>query len=256
MSLYRQLLAMASLYARTVIWSRRSLIAGLIWLLPMVLFFIGAMRASGDGASRLELWQGFQFLGPLGFLVQFYGLFYGLAIVSEEVENGTLPYLLVRPFSRATILVGRYLAASAFTLIALTLMNVLLLAFARPATPLRALMAAQAMAFLGTLTYTAFFAFLATLFKKPLAAALLFLIGIDFGLSLVPIAIHNVTPKYHLLQLHAWLLDSGARSGAVGSDILNANPPSPWTSLVVLVVLCGLSLALTLRRFSRAQVGA
>lgn len=254
MSTRQQLLAMARLYWKTVVVSKRSLVAALLWVLPLIFFCISALRSHGDAGARLELWKGFQFLGPLGFLVQFGGLFYGLAVISEELENGTLPYLLVRPLTRRNIVLGRWAAAVLLIFLAITLMNILLLAIVRPANPVAAFWAAEAVAFLGATTYATIFALLATLFRKPLAPSLLFLIAFDLGVSLIPMGTRYVTPKYHLLRLHAELAGTTVSQFSVGGEFNELFDSTPAISLAFLLALTIFGLAITLKRFSRVQV--
>src|SRR5204862_7802729 len=44
------------------------------------------------------------------FMVDFVTLFYGTALISEEVEGKTLTYLFLRPIPKPAIMVGKYLA--------------------------------------------------------------------------------------------------------------------------------------------------
>lgn len=254
MSPLAQLRAMARLYSKTVVLSRRSLVAALLWVLPLIFFVISALRSDGDAQARLELWKGFQFLGPLGFLVQFGGLFYGLAVISEEVENGTLRYLLVRPFKRGNIVLGRWAAATLLVFAAITVMNVLLLALVWPASPMGAFFAAEAAALLGAATYVTIFTLIATFFRKPLAPALLFLIAIDLGMSLIPMATRYLTPKYHLLRLHSELVGASLSHRAVGSEFNDLFDSAPAISLAFLLALTIIGLAIALKRFARVQV--
>jgi ABC-type transport system involved in multi-copper enzyme maturation permease subunit len=249
----KNLLAMARLYWKTVVLSKRSLVAALLWVLPLIFFFIAAMRSDGFGEKQLELWKGFQFIGPLGFLVQFGGLFYGLAVISEEIENGTLPYLLVRPFTRGSIVLGRWAAATFVVFAAITLMNVLLLVVVRPASPVSAFLAAEAAALLGAMTYVTIFGLFATLFKKPLAPSLLFLIALDLGVSLIPMATRYITPKYHLLRLHAELVGISSNYSTLGHDYNELYDTEPIISFIVLAGITILGIVLTVKRFSRLQ---
>jgi len=247
-------MAMARLYWKTVVISKRSLVAALLWILPLIFFFIAAIRSDGDAIERLELWKGFQFLGPLGFLVQFGGLFYGLAVISEELENGTLPYLLVRPFRRGSIVLGRWAAASVLVFLAVTLMNVLLLIIVRPASPISAFLSAEVAALMGAVAYVTIFALLATLFRKPLAPSLLFLIALDLGVSLIPMATRYITPKYHLLRLHASLVGLSDSYSTFGNDYNELFDSAPVASFIFLGAVTVIGLVIAIRRFARVQV--
>ncbi len=254
MSPFGQLHAMARLYWKTVVLSKRSLVAALLWVLPLVFFIIAALRSDGNGSDQLELWKGFQFLGPLGFLVQFGGLFYGLAVISEELENGTLPYLLVRPITRTNIVLGRWAAATILVFAAITLMNVLLLIIVRPGSPVTAFLAAEIAALLGAATYVTVFALFASLFRKPLAPSLLFLIALDLGVSLIPMDTRYITPKYHLLRVHSEFVGMSQTYSTFGHEYNELFDSSPALSFLFLGGLTVVGLVLTVKRFAKVQV--
>ena len=46
----------------------------------------------------------------LRFIVPVLGIFYGTALIADEVDDKTITYLFVRPIPRGAILVGKYLA--------------------------------------------------------------------------------------------------------------------------------------------------
>ncbi len=53
----------------------------------------------------------------LQFIVLMLALFYGTSIVSEEVENKTLTYLTTRPLAKPAILLGKYGAYTARSIV-------------------------------------------------------------------------------------------------------------------------------------------
>lgn len=246
------LAAMGRHYLKTAVQSRRSLVAGLLFALTLAFLAVGAVTFTGESHERLALFGSFQFLGPLGFLVQFGSLFYGIAVVSEELENGTLPYLLVRPIPRWNFLIGRTVAAFATVLLTLTVMNLVLLALVRPAPLAPAFLAAQLALLLGCGAYVSLFTCFSTLFKKPLAPALLFLVMWEMGLSMVPLKARYVTVKFHLMSLYNGL--AGPASGHGVADKFFARCDlDPTTSIVVLLAVTVTALLVSLRKFNRIQ---
>lgn len=245
--------SMGQHYLKTVVKSRRSLIAAVLYLLTLVFLVVGAVNNAADGPQALALYGSFQFLGPLGFLVQFFGLFYGIAVISEELENGTLPFLLVRPVPRWTFVLGRACAAFLFILCALTVMNAILLVLVRPDPLLPSLVASQIALVLGALVYVSLFTAISTVVKKPLAPALLFLVLWEFGLSLVPLKARYVTVKFHLMSLYRGLSGTEA-GGGVAEQFFARCDLAPSTSIVVLCLTSAGALWIALARFKRMQI--
>ena len=52
----------------------------------------------------------------LRFIVPVLGVFYGTALMADEVEDKTITYLFTRPIPRGAVLVGKYLAYLACTI--------------------------------------------------------------------------------------------------------------------------------------------
>src|SRR5215217_7414741 len=102
-----------------MLWSRRSVFLGILLGGPVLL--AGAVRviiylnASGfringaavDGASvfGLMIW-----LLYIRFIIPVLGVFFGTALIADEVDDKTITYLFTRPIPRSAVLVGKYLA--------------------------------------------------------------------------------------------------------------------------------------------------
>jgi len=102
------------------------------------------------------------------------------ALIREEIEDHTLPFLLTRPISKPAIAASKYVGYVAAVLV--LLIPPLLLAYGITeayagvgfGTDLDVLAGFLAATVLGTLAYGGFFLFLSVLIRKPLAAGLLF----------------------------------------------------------------------------------
>ena len=78
---------------------------------------VPAMRVNGvrlGGASIFGLMIWFLFLR---FIVPVLGIFYGTALMADEVEDKTITYLFTRPIPRSAVLIGKYLAYLASTVL-------------------------------------------------------------------------------------------------------------------------------------------
>ncbi len=250
----RQMVWMASLYWETVVRSRRSLIAALLVALPLLFSAYGALLSPGDGGSPEGLLASYQFLGSSGFLVQFLALFYGLGILAEEMENGTLVYLFVRPVSRTSFVAGRFVAALGVVLVLLTVLNGCQVALAGTLAPLRALVAVELPLLLGAVAYLAVFSLFSSLFRKPLAPALLYLIAWELGLSLVALPVRYGTIKFHLLSLCHGLAGAAPDPTAIGGEFFVLCDAPQAVSVAFLAGVTAISLALTVYRVNRLQI--
>src|SRR2546425_5354745 len=94
--------------------SKRTLVIGLLCVLPVLGSILGTMLILGGVAAR-EL-TGFSLTsfiivnGYVYVLLAVVTLFYATALVADEIEEKTITYLFMRPVSKTTIYLGKYLA--------------------------------------------------------------------------------------------------------------------------------------------------
>src|SRR3954462_3535152 len=182
-----------------MLWSRRTifmmLVAGapiIIACLLRVIVAFGAPifedhRTTQDGATQTIRMTGPAIFGLmiwvfyLRFIVPVLGVFYGTALMADEVEDKTITYLFTRPIARGAVLVGKYLAYLACTLL-VVLPSVLIVYFLL--VPLAELPASFGKVLvdlgllgLGLAVYGGVFAFVGAFFKRPLVIGLVFAFG-------------------------------------------------------------------------------
>jgi len=93
--------------------SRRAIIAAVT--LGLVVVAVAVTRARG-GQSAADAWTTALTSGLLSFACYVIPFLFHASSFSEEHEDRTLTYLLVRPVSRSAIVLGKYLAGSALVL--------------------------------------------------------------------------------------------------------------------------------------------
>jgi hypothetical protein len=107
-----------------MLWSRRTIFMALVVGGPVILaaivrvlevFGVPALRVDGQriggiGVFGIIIWMLF-----LRFIVPILGVFYGTALMADEVEDKTITYLFTRPIPRGAVLIGKYLAYLACT---------------------------------------------------------------------------------------------------------------------------------------------
>jgi ABC-type transport system involved in multi-copper enzyme maturation permease subunit len=244
-----------------MLWSRRSvflalvaggpvvlaLISRVVWLLvPAESFRINGETVSGSGIFGLMIWMMY-----LRFIVPVLGVFYGTALIADEVEDRTLTYLFTRPVRRGAVLMGKYLAYLACTVL-LILPSVVLVYFlvvplggGSVGADFPSLLWDLGMLAAGLASYGAVFAFIGARLKRPLVAGLVFALGWEPGVLLFPGYLKQLTVAYYLQALvpHAMPQDSAI-------DVLLqvfAEVPGVGVSLAALAVVTGGALALASR---------
>src|ERR687895_2623650 len=102
-----------------MLWSKRTIFMALVVGGPVVLAIVARLlqesgvpalrvngvRVGGAGIFGMMIWVLF-----VRFIVPVLGVFYGTALVADEVEDKTITYLFTRPIQRGAVLVGKYLA--------------------------------------------------------------------------------------------------------------------------------------------------
>ena len=71
---------------------------------------VNGQRIGGMGVFGIMIWMLF-----LRFVIPVLGVFYGTALMADEVEDRTITYLFTRPIPRGAVLIGKYLAYLACT---------------------------------------------------------------------------------------------------------------------------------------------
>ncbi len=207
-----------------MLWSRRTVFMGLVVAAPMALALMyRLMHASfGDPMVNGQAVRGATLFGMtiwllyLRFIVPILGVFYGTALVADEVEDKTITYLFIRPIPRRAILLGKYLAYLAST-VCVVLPSVMVVYFLTTAFDLSviaqtfpALAKDLALLGIGLAVYGAVFAFVGTRLKHPLVLGLVFAFGWEQFALFIPGYLRRFTVIYYLQALvpHAMPQDS------------------------------------------------
>jgi len=197
-----------------MLWSRRTIFMALVVGGPVILalivrildsFGMPALRVNGQriggmGVFGIVIWMLF-----LRFVIPILGVFYGTALMADEVEDKTITYLFTRPVPRGAILVGKYLAYLACTSL-VVLPSVMLVYFLLikvseiPATFMQ-LVTDLGLLFAGLAVYGALFAFIGAFFKRPLVIGLVFVMGWEQTAMALPGYMKRFTIAYYLQAL-------------------------------------------------------
>jgi ABC-type transport system involved in multi-copper enzyme maturation permease subunit len=240
-----------------LLWSPRTLAMGGMAFFPAALALLfQAISAlgfdvpvSGFGFfSMVTATVGFQFIAPM------LALFYASGILVDEIESGTIVYLITRPRSRASLLAGKM--AGSFALEAMLFLPSLVLTFFLAVAPggwqevgryFPALARDLGAALLGLAAYNGLFAAIGIAFRRPVLIGLIYVFGWQAVATYIPGLVGKLTVAYHLQSLLPHESFQGALSGFLGGR----EPALQAALILVLVSLATHGLAILL--FARKQ---
>ena len=244
-----------------MLWSRRSIFLALVVGGPVLLAVVVRVLAAVVPNSSLRI-NGALVGGPsifgmmiwllyVRFIVPVLGVFYGTALIADEVDDKTITYLFTRPIPRGAVLIGKYLAYLACTVLLIlptvTLVFFLIVPLGEGSVgqAFPSLLTDLGMLALGLATYGALFAFIGARLKRPLVIGLVFTFGWEPTIMLVPGYLKQLTVAYYLQSLVPHVMPDDSTLSAllqVFSDV-----PPIGASLAALAIITGLALWLAAR---------
>ena len=238
-----------------MLWSRRSvflafLVGGPVLLAAVIRVLssadrLGLLRINGARVGGAALFGIMMWLLYIRFIVPVLGVFYGTSLIADEVDDKTVTYLFTRPIPRAAVLLGKYLAYLACTVLLVLPSVVLIYLLVAPiggsiGEAFPTLVADLGMLAVGLTTYGAVFALVGARVKRPLVIGLVFAFGWEPAVLLFPGYLKRLTVAYYVQALvpHAMPQDSGV---SLLMQVLYEAPSLP-ASLVSLAVISVVAL--------------
>ena len=188
-----------------MLWSRRTIFMALVVAAPIMLalivrgvemFGMSALRINGQRVAGFGIFGAMIWGLYLYFIVPVLGVFYGTALMADEVEDKTITYLFTRPVSRGAVLVGKYLAYLACTILvvlpSVMIVFFLLVPLSALPTSFPSMVTDLGLLALGLAVYGALFSFVGAFFKRPLIIGLFY----AFGFQQVALALPGSTKQY------------------------------------------------------------
>ena len=148
-------------------------------------------------------------------------MFYGTALIADEVDDKTITYLFTRPIPRGAVLLGKFLAYLGCTVL-LILPTVMVVFFLivplgggvhRAGVPVALI--DLGMIALGLAAYGAVFALVGARLKRPLVIGLVFAFGWEPTVMLVPGYLKQLTVAYYLQALVPHAMPQDSTLGAI-----------------------------------------
>ncbi|MFN2447777.1 MAG: ABC transporter permease [Vicinamibacterales bacterium] len=197
-----------------MLWSRRTIFMALVVGGPIILalivrviemFGLPALRVNGQRVSGLSVFGVMIWMLYLRFIVPVLGVFYGTALMADEVDDKTITYLFTRPIPRGAVLVGKYLAYLVCTglvvLPSVVLVYFLVVPFRDVGRSFPQLLVDLGLLGLGLAVYGAVFAFVGAFFKRPLVIGLAFAFGWEQVVLALPGYLKQFTIAYYVQGL-------------------------------------------------------
>jgi ABC-type transport system involved in multi-copper enzyme maturation permease subunit len=249
-----------------MLWSRRSVFLGVLLGGPVVLaialrviselytngFRVNGAMAGGEAIFGMMIW-----LLYIRFIIPVLGVFYGTALIADEVEDKTITYLFTRPIPRSAVLLGKFLAYLACTVL-LVLPSIVLVFFlivpiggGRIGAAFPSLVKDLGMVAVGLAAYGSLFALVGTRLKRPLVAGLVFAFGWEPAVLLFPGYLKRLTVGYYMQALvtHEMPQDSAI---SLLMQVFR-EMPGIWTSLAALAVIVAATLWLAGRTVEQRE---
>ena len=247
-----------SLSLGEMLWSRRTIFLVLVTGAPVFLALVARivqgsgvvpLRVNGvpvDGASifGMMIWVFF-----LRFIVPVLGVFYGTALMADEIEDRTITYLFTRPIRRGAVLVGKYLAYVVCTTLvvlpSVVLVYFVLVPFSQVARSFVSFAVDLGLLALGLAAYGAVFALVGAALKRPLVSGLVFVFGWEQVALLVPGYFRRLTVAHYVQSLVPHTMPSSGVASLLQS-VLSDKPPA-WVCLLALAAIITATLWLAAR---------
>lgn len=249
-----------------MLWSRRSVFLGVLLGGPVVLalalrviselytngFRVNGAMAGGDAIFGMMIW-----LLYIRFIIPILGVFYGTALIADEVEDKTITYLFTRPIPRSAVLLGKFLAYLVCTIL-LVLPSVVLVFFlivpiggSGIGAAFPSLVKDLGMLAVGLAAYGSVFALVGTRLKRPLVTGLVFAFGWEPAVLLFPGYLKRLTVAYYMQALvtHEMPQDSAV---SLLMQVFR-EMPGTWTSLTALAIIVGVTLWLAGRTVEQRE---
>jgi ABC-2 type transport system permease protein len=198
-----------------MLWSRRTIFMGLVVGLPILLaIFVRVVTSLGAPGIRMN---GVAVDGPtifglmiwafyLRFSIPVLGVFYGTALIADEVEDKTITYLFTRPIPRGAVLLGKYLAYLGCTVFVVLPSVVIVWLLVIPiggnlGSHYLDMVKDLILLSIGLAVYGALFAFVGAAIKRPLIVGLVFVFGWEPAMLALPGYLKQFTVAYYLQGL-------------------------------------------------------
>ena len=232
----------------TLFWSKKTIFITLISVLLLGLSvaarLILSYRLIPVPVTAPQVFGGLMATAVIHFLVIFVTLFYGTALISEEVEGKTLTYLFMRPIPKPLIMIGKYLALvwiAAWLILPTIFLSYMILYLGSDMTAFLddagTLAKDIGIVFLAIMAYGGFFALLGAWLKHPILVGMIYGFGWEAIISYLPGFTRKLTITHYIQSISP----HGDTASAIAMLIGERTPP--LESVLTLLLMAALFVA-------------
>ena len=247
-----------------MLWSKRTIFMALVVGGPVIVAIVvrllqasgipalrvNGMRVGGAGIFGVMVWLLF-----IRFIVPVLGVFYGTALIADEVEDKTITYLFTRPIQRGAVLIGKYLAYLVCTTLvvlpSVMIVYFLMVPFSAVGATFGLLLTDLGILAVGLAAYGALFALIGAVLKRPLVIGLVFAFGWEQAALLMPGYLKRFTLAYYVQALVPHAMPSHSTASLLQAVFREV--PSAATALFWLFFASAVSLYLAARAVERRE---
>lgn len=248
--------ALFKLTLRQLFWSRRGILILIGCVVPLVIALV--FRFTARGTSTVNSFIPYTTFIFYGLLTQFCAIFYGTAIVSDEIDGKGLLYLQMRPLRKSLILLSKFAAYMVGAIILIGISHLLLTAIVQTHPRLNDRLLILGMSFvytgslgLGLLAYGALAVLLSVRFKHPVLWGLLVVFGWEriTTIPVMPIGIKRISITHYQLRIFP---DFRLERDLI-ERFLGQTPPAMWVAVLVVSLITVVAMFLAIRIFQERE---
>lgn len=249
-------IAIFKLTIRQLYWSRKGLLIILGCVLSLVIAVV--FRLTVQGSSSVNSFIPYMTLIYYGFLTNLCAIFYGSAIVSDEIDSGGLTYLQMRPITKQCILLSKFAAYLVGAVILIGISHLLFTGIVQTHPKLRERLLMLGMSFvytgsltLGFLSYGTIAVLLSVRFKNPVLWGLLFVLGWERITTIpgMPIGIKRISVTHYLINI----FPEYRLRRDIFDGLLGLTPPATWVSVLLIFLITVGAMVIAIRIFKERE---
>jgi len=246
-------------FIRNNINSKRIIWIGIMALVPVIFATIILLLKplfSEEGITVSSLFPQVSVFLYIHFLLPLTAIFVGSAVIGDEVEGRTLPYLLTRPIPRRTIVISKLFSGVLLTGVIFIISLLITYIIMKQENGFSGLMqdadiylGTIGIVFLGMVVYLPLFCVMGGLLKRPVLLGLFFTFGWESTVSFLPGNIKYFSISHYLHILAKRLYDSQFTSTDSKRALLNlffrSKEISSEAAVLILLAVAGVFVFLS-----------
>jgi ABC-2 type transport system permease protein len=228
----------------------------IIWIVVAVIIALGSFTWVALGGQKDFASAYAQISVPMVYrLLPIIAAVFASAVITQEITQKTIVYLVTRPVSRSSLVVARALAASlVVTVVAAVISLAVSIAVYRSSGAVNEKWLHDVWVLgIGALAYVSFFTLISLWANKPMVICLLFAFGWETLVTAIPGDLYYVSIHSYVLALGAKPVVAGSNAMAAAAGQGGVNALTAKTALPVLAIIIAVCLVVAALWFSNFE---